>query len=127
MRGPQKVAEGAKRGENVVSSAEIADDNRKSLVAMIVFTLIWNAISLPLLLAFPSEYFDKGNKAMLLALLFPLLGAGLILSVLYKLIHHWKYGTATLVLQQIPVVIGGSLSGAIKVPKQIESDEGYDL
>ena len=75
-------------------------------------TLIWNLLSSPLLLAIPKEV-DKGNNAILIAAVFPLIGAGLLLWAI-KTTRRWlSIGATPLTLDPYPGSIGGQVGGSI--------------
>ncbi|MGD2052999.1 MAG: hypothetical protein PVG45_02745 [Gammaproteobacteria bacterium] len=76
----------------------------------LLFGIVFIAISLPGLFAIPEET-GKGNHAVLLVLLFPLIGfAALALSV-HSLIAWRRFGRTELVLDPVPGSLGGDFGG----------------
>src|SRR5262245_4838754 len=76
----------------------IADAGRKGQYALWAFAALWN------LIAFPSAFFAlrevqrSGNRLGLIALLFPLVGLGLIVAALRSSDRQRKFGLSTLEL-----------------------------
>ncbi|MGA0332907.1 MAG: DUF3592 domain-containing protein [Kiritimatiellia bacterium] len=109
------------------AAGEISSRSKTGAWVLSSFALFWNLVSSPVLFAFREEFFEKGNKAMGFALLFPLVGAGLIVAAVYQWLRWFKYGNTVLILQRVPGVIGGTLQGAIRIPRLLEADQGVDL
>jgi hypothetical protein len=65
------------------------------------------------LLIFPKEFFDKGNKLAVLGLLFPAVGAGLLVWAVRATLRWRKFGSSTFEMTTLPGVIGGPLRGTI--------------
>jgi len=90
------------------------------------FALVWNAISSPILFAFRDEW-AKGNKAMVIGLLFPLIGVGILVVAVRATIHWRKYGRSVFNMLSIPGAIGGSLEGALEIPRKLRPRQGFRL
>lgn len=86
-----------------------------------IFAAFWNLISSPVLFAIPGEL-AKGNKPILIALLFPL--AGLILiGVAIKNTREWRrFGAAPLQLDPYPGSIGGDVGGSVQLNQALPRD-----
>ncbi len=91
-----------------------------------VFAIFWNAISSPVLFVFRDEW-DKGNHLIIIGLLFPIVGFGLIIAACRSSIRWWKFGRVKLRLNTIPGVVGGKLSGQIELPVPISPEDGIKL
>jgi hypothetical protein len=83
-----------------------------------VFAIFWNLISCPVLFAVPSEL-EKGNHLILIGLLFPLIGAGLLAAATYQTVRWYKYGRSKLTLDTLPGVVGGNVTGTIQLNSRI--------
>ncbi|MHB8900980.1 MAG: hypothetical protein ACYC6Y_19710, partial [Thermoguttaceae bacterium] len=92
---------------------------RSAMLALWAFAFFWNAISAPVPFMFLEEW-AQGNKLALVALLFPLVGAGLAAGAVYATLVWIKYGRTELALRSVPGVIGGDLVGAIRIPRAVE-------
>ncbi len=86
----------------------------------------WNAVSAPIPFVFLEEW-GKGNKLILLFLLFPLIGLGLLIAAIRASLVWLKYGRTELVMQSVPGVIGGELIGAIRLPQPIDFQDRVKL
>jgi hypothetical protein len=84
------------------------------------FTLLWNAIASPVLLFLPAEI-RKGNVLAWAGLLFPLVGAVLIVNAVRLTIRVLRFRASTLLLDTVPVPIGGTLRGTVEVPHPLTS------
>ena len=78
------------------------------------FAILWNAISVPIAFVVPAEL-AKGNQAVLLALVFPLFGAGIVIYAIRMTLNWHRFGRTPLSLQPFPGQIGGVVSGSVEV------------
>ena len=78
----------------------------------LLFGVAFTGISLPGVLAIPEEI-GRGNHAILLVLLFPLVGLGALTVFVYSLIGWHKFGKTELVLDPVPGCIGGDFGGSV--------------
>ncbi len=83
-------------------------------------------VSAPAVWTIPAEW-AKGNKAILLALLFPVAGIGLAVAAARATLRRRKFGRSVLELHTLPGVIGGSLSGAIEIESKVRTQTGFKL
>lgn len=77
-----------------------------------VFALLWNLISSYPLFLIPEEL-REGDPAVLIALLFPLVGIGLVVSAVRKTLRWRRFGVSTFRMKETPAAIGGQLRGLI--------------
>jgi hypothetical protein len=99
----------------------IGSENRSAVFGMWAVAALWNCISSPVLLVLAREL-RKGNYAILLALLFPLVGLWLLWRALHATAQYLKFGCASLQLESTPGVIGGYLRGHIHVRTPVEAE-----
>lgn len=95
------------------TTGRVPSTDRSTMFFVWVFAAFWNLISAPLLLMVPREFFDKGNKLALLGLLFPAVGAGLLVWAVRATLRWRKFGSSTFEMTTLPGVIGGPLRGMI--------------
>lgn len=93
---------------------------KASLVTSVVFAVLWNSISAPLLFLVPREV-ARGNVAALLGLLFPAVGAGLLLWAGKNVLVLLKFGESVLELRTLPGVIGGRLEGVVRAANSLKN------
>ena len=97
-------------------TAEILSASRASMWAAWVFAIFWNAVSAPLPFVAYEEVAEKGNYLALAALLFPLVGAGLLLWAIRQTLEWRRFGRTPVSLDPFPGSIGGHVGGSIELP-----------
>jgi len=104
----------------------IKSSNKGEMLASVVFAVVWNAVSSPVLFIVPEEA-ANGNPLILLALLFPLIGLGLIAWAVRNVVRWRKFGETTFQMAAVPGVVGGAIYGLIRIPTYIRPDDGFRL
>lgn len=79
-----------------------------------VMTVLWNAIAVPIGILGTLEFLG-GNRPAAFALLFPLVGAGLLTWALRETLAWRRFGAAPLVMDPYPGAIGGQVGGTVDV------------
>lgn len=95
------------------ASGRIKDDGKAGAAFFVVFALLWNLIAWPLVPMMVNQL-AKGDRLVMVAALFPLIGIGLAVKATRALMRQRKFGTSTLVLQTLPGVVGGHLRGVVQ-------------
>jgi hypothetical protein len=109
------------------AAGRIASGTRKSVLLIWIFTLFWNAFSAPVvLIGLPAEL-HKGNHAILIALLFPIVGIGMIIFALNATLAWRKFGQSLFEMAAIPGALGGTLEGEIQVKTKLRPQHGLHL
>ncbi len=99
-------------GHSDWSSPTVRSDAKRTFYVAWGMALVWNLISSPVLFAIPEEW-NKGNHAILVAALFPLVGLGL-LAWAVRVTRRWRaVGPTPLTLDPYPGSIGGQVGGVI--------------
>jgi hypothetical protein len=98
---------------------------RGTSVALWAFAIFWNAIVLTVggigweeIAAQISE-----EPAVLLVLLFPVVGIGLFAAALRTTLQWRRFGTSALVLHRLPVALGRDLEGVLELPNDVRNAE----
>ena len=78
------------------------------------FTIFWNAISSPIPFILPGEL-AKGNQIALVALLFPLVGLGLLVWAIQQTLAWRRFGITELQLDPFPGALGGDVGGTVEL------------
>lgn len=99
--------------------------DRGPAFGMLIFAMLWNLISAPVLFLVPEEI-EKGNLAALLGLVFPLVGAGFVVWVVRGMLRWRRYGESTLYLDHVPVAVGGVLEGRVEIESRVEPVAGFE-
>jgi hypothetical protein len=99
---------------------------KTGMKAIWFFALIWNLISAPLLFQFMDIWQQKGAVA-LVALLFPLVGLGLLWWAI-KLTLEWrKFGRTPMKMDPFPGSIGGDVAGEIFLSMRHDPAQVYQV
>lgn len=99
---------------------------RRGYWGLWAFGTLFILISLPALLAAQDEW-AKGNKAVLLVLIFPVVGLWVIGRGVRQL-RNWRfYGPAPVVLDPHPGQIGADVGGRIQVARRWQQQDSYRI
>jgi hypothetical protein len=127
-------------------TAELTDENQKTpwmarpewaggvvkagrgrgVAFMWVMAIFWNAVSSPILFVFQREW-EKGNQAVLIGLLFPLIGIGLLIAAIRTTLQWRRFGNSELRLKTVPGRIGGVFQAELAVPTLVSSIQKFHL
>jgi hypothetical protein len=89
------------------------------------FAILWNLISFPSAFFAVREAMQKGNHAALVALLFPLVGIGLLIWAVRSTLRYQRYGASRLDLTTLPGVVGHSLAGTVRLSEPLRPEGGF--
>jgi hypothetical protein len=78
------------------------------------FAIIWNAISSPIPFILPGEL-ARGNQMIWIALLFPLVGLGLLIWAVRQTLAWRRFSVTLLELDPFPGALGGDVGGAVEL------------
>lgn len=96
-------------------------ETKSGAIGLCVFAAFWNLISVPAAVLALREELPKGNRAALIALLFPAVGALLAGWALVALARWRKYGVSVFEMSRLPGVVGGSVEGEVQVGAPVEA------
>lgn len=102
------------------SSPEIKSASTTRVWMAVAFAVLWNIVSLPVTLLVPGEV-AAGNHAALIALVFPVIGIGLVIWAVLEMLRLRRYGNSTLRLDSVPVPLGGELVATLTIPARLEA------
>ena len=102
----------------------IVDGNRRTMVGAWVFATLWNLVSLPAGFFGVRDALQKGDHAALVALLFPLVGIGLLVWAVRATLRHRRFGISRLELATLPAAVGRELRGTVAVRGLLHGPEG---
>ncbi|MBT8440440.1 MAG: DUF3592 domain-containing protein [Gammaproteobacteria bacterium] len=89
--------------------------NAKSTMAILwIFAIVWNAVSSPIVFVFQQEW-QSGNYAVVIGLLFPLVGMGLLYAAIKVTREYLRFGRVLYEMDPWPGAIGGHVGGRIHV------------
>ena len=107
------------------ASGHIIDSTRNTLIGAWLFTVFWNLISVPTAFIAVRAAIQEEKPAAFLALLFPMVGAGLLVWAIRVSLRYRKHGLSRLELSTVPGVIGRSLIGMVRAPGNIQAVNGF--
>lgn len=108
------------------SNPEVVCNGKSGLWGIWGFALIWNLISLPATTAIPDEW-AEGNKLILIALIFPLVGMYLLYWAINSTLSWRRFGQLRLQLDPYPGSLGGQVGGTIDVPVIYDSQQRFPV
>ena len=95
----------------------IASTARGAMFARWLFAVAFIGFSAPLVLVLPKEL-AVGNWPVLIAVLFPLVGLGMLYSAIVRTLEWRRVGRLALVLDPFPGSLGGDVGGTIEATRE---------
>lgn len=99
---------------------------KSSMLTACILGLFWNAISIPVVIFIPREQFQSHPK-MLLVLIFPVIGAGLLINAIRQTLRWLEFGKTCFEMAGVPCVLGRELRGTIQAHFSRSPDHGIRL
>lgn len=99
---------------------------RREGLTMVVFALIFMALSAPGVFAIPAEL-KRGNTPILLVLLFWAVGLWMLAAGWKRLRQVRRMGTLEFALEPLPGSWGGFVGGVVRIPRGAEVEEQVEL
>ena len=109
------------------NEGRIRSSTKAAFITSAVFAGVWNLLSMPVVVFAHEQIFDPDNRIALVALLFPIVGVGLVVWAARSFIQWRKFGESIFEMRTIPGVIGGPLEGTIRVSADIRPGAGFDV
>jgi hypothetical protein len=109
------------------ASGRIDDSSRATMWSTWAFAAFWNLVSFPAGYVGARAAIEERNYAGLIALLFPLVGIGLLVWAVRATLRYRKYGISRLELSTVPAVIGHIFKGAVRAPASVQPAEGFQV
>jgi hypothetical protein len=91
------------------------------------FAALWNVVSIPAATVAVRAAMGEGNRAALVALLFPAVGLGLLVWAVRATIRYRRFGISRFELTTLPAVVGHTLEGTVRTPSGLRPPEGFRL
>jgi hypothetical protein len=105
----------------------VKSSTKSGMIFAWVFAIFWNLISAPILFLVPAEVAKKHNSPALIALLFPLIGLGLLAWAIHLTLRLRKFGDSIFEMASVPGAIGGALEGLIRPARPFFHAEGCQV
>lgn len=97
------------------ANGAIRTGNRLRAGFIVLFAVLWNAMSWGIAILAVPKVLKEGGPA-LLVLLFPAIGVGLAAWAVREVLVARRYGSAVFQMASVPGVLGGRLAGVVKLP-----------
>ncbi|NIN73361.1 MAG: hypothetical protein GTO46_15840 [Gemmatimonadetes bacterium] len=108
------------------AAGRIEGSSRAKMYQAWGFALFWNLISYAVApLAIAEGYLREGEPLVLLVLVFPLVGAGLLIWATRATIRQRKFGVSVFRMASVPGVIGRKLEGVILTNTVVRPDDAF--
>ena len=109
------------------ADGRIITSARKAILLLWIFVAFWCAASGAISFVVVLPQLHQGHNAALIALIFPLIGLGMIYFVV-KTTRAWrKFGQAIFAMPAVPAASGGALAGEIQVKTGMQPQHGWHL
>jgi hypothetical protein len=91
------------------------------------FAVFWNLISIPSAWLAVRAAVTEGERAALIALIFPIVGFGLLIWALRATLRYRRYGVSVLELHAVPGVVGRAISGLVQTTSALQPPDGFEV
>lgn len=107
------------------AARRIADSSRGGMWGAWIFAALWSLISLPSAVLGVRSALTQGSHAALLALLFPMVGLGLLIWAVRATVRYRRFGVSRLELATLPAPVGHALEGLVRTPVGLRPADGF--
>jgi hypothetical protein len=109
------------------ASGRIKSKASQGMIGLWVFTVIWNAVSIPVSIIIVTQEIGMDNKIVFVVLLFPLVGIITLFFALKETFRWKKFGVSIFEMQTLPGVIGGKLEGMVHTSIKQQLDKAANV
>jgi hypothetical protein len=107
------------------ATRRLSDTSRATMWSAWAFAALWNLVSLPSSILAVRSALHVGTNAAVIALLFPVVGVGLVAWAIRATLRYRRYGASRFDLTTLPASVGRSLEGTLRPPAGLRPLEGY--
>ena len=109
------------------AAGRVASGSRKSVILLWLFVLVWCGFSGGFTLALVPQAVRQGNHVALIALIFPLVGLGVLAYAINTTLAWRTFGRSIFEMAAVPAAPGGTLEGEIQVRTKLQPQHGLHL
>jgi hypothetical protein len=109
------------------AARRLTDSSRGGMWGAWVFAALWNLISIPSAVLGVRAALREGNRAALVALIFPVVGIGFIVWAVRATLRYRTFGVSRLDLATLPAPVGHTLEGTVRTPAGLRPADGFRL
>jgi hypothetical protein len=107
------------------AQGRIEDTERRGQYLLWIMTALWNVVAVPTGFLAIRAAMEQGNRLALVGLLFPVIGAGLLVAAVRATWRERKFGVSVLELGTTPGVVGHGLAGTVRVASTVLPAGGF--
>ena len=108
-------------------TASIRSTSKSSMQGAWVFATLWCLISAPIPFLLYEEVVEKQNYLAIIAVLFPIVGIGLLVWALRRTLEWSRFGPAPVNMDPFPGSIGGHVGGTIDLRVPFDASQKFAL
>ena len=105
----------------------IVSSGKPMAIGAWVFAVVWNALSLPVLVILVNEWMRSRNQMLLVGMLFPAIGVGLVIWAIRATARWLRFGDSVFEMSAVPGLVGGALEGTIRLSQPVRTADGFGL
>jgi hypothetical protein len=105
----------------------IVDRSGAAGAFLFVFAIIWNAISLTVVWFLLNGTALQRQPALWVVVIFPAIGAILIVAAIYRMLRRHKYGESRLTLDRHPIAPGATFRGEVDTHVSQAPEDGFAI
>ncbi|HVM59313.1 MAG TPA: DUF3592 domain-containing protein [Verrucomicrobiae bacterium] len=109
------------------AAGRIVSSAKPMAIGAWIFAVCWNALSLPVLVILVHAWARSRNPTLLVGLLFPAIGVGLIIWAIRATARWLRFGESVFEMSSVPGVVGGTLQGTIRLSQPVRTADGFHL
>jgi hypothetical protein len=107
------------------TDGRIRSTSKKPVILLWIFVFFWCFGSAAISLAVVPWQWHQGNRAVLVALVFPVIGLALIVFAVWTTRAWRRLGRTIFEMPALPAAAGGALTGQIRVPGALRPEHGW--
>ena len=107
------------------ASKEVRGSARADMWGMLAFAVLWNLISGPGAVMAVREALAKGNRIVLVALVFPVVGVGLLVAAARRALQYRRFGESVVELATVPIPVGRRLVATVRAGVPTPPADGF--
>lgn len=108
-------------------SGRLESSSRTAMTVAGGFAAFWNLIAIPGSVMAMLEWSRSGDPMLLIALLFPAVGIGLLMWAVREAIRYRKYGVTQFEMAHVPGVIGRGVGGLLRTSRELRPSAGFQV
>jgi hypothetical protein len=116
-----------KRADWVAGRLKSTSSSQGAAFFLWVFTIFWNLISAAVIIVVVLPQLHQGNQAALFALIFPVIGAAMLVFAAKTTLAWRRYKKSYFEIAAMPGALGGTLEGMIRVNAKLQPEHGLHL